>query len=364
MLNHINLRYQPKQDDVVAAYTINSTSETVAEVANKLASLSAVSRFHSINANKKYEKAMPTVYKLNGNFAYVAYPIELFEKDNVPQMLAVLSGNSYSINDASIRLDDIGLPKAIVDEFNGPAFGIKGIRSYLKAAERPLLATTLPNNLKNEKEHALAAKHSWLGGCDIVKDSPFLTNHSFNSFKKRLSEVVDAQNKAEDLTNQPKIYVPNITAETNEMIRRAEIVKDHGITHALVNIPFAGISSLQSLSRNNFHVAVEGHVPYKGLYLDGISPIVIAKIARLLGADQVTMPSNINNKSKSHIFEKPWHNIKPSFAVCHINSPAQISKLVDSFGNNIIIDLSDHINSHVHGPLKGSQEAKIAISHL
>ena len=339
MLEHINLRYQPRTTDVLAAYTIHSTKESVAEAANKLASFNAVSKFHSINANKKYEKAMPTVYKIDGNFAFIAYPIEIFEKDNIPQILSILSGNNSSIGNSTIRLDDIGLPRQIVDEFNGPNFGIKGIREYLKADKRPLLAVTLPANLKNEKEHALAAKHSWIGGCDIVKDSPFLTNHSYNSFKKRLSEMVDTQNKAENMTGENKIYVPNITAETNEMIRRAELVKDHGITHALINIPFTGVSSLQSLLKHNFNIAIEGYIPYKGLYLDGVSPLVIAKIARLLGADQVTIPSNIK-QSSTHNFETPWHHIKPSFAVCHINNPKQIKEVVNSFGNNIIIDLS------------------------
>ena len=86
------------------------------------------------------------------------------------------------------------------------------------------------------KQHAKVAYEAWVGGLDIVKDDENLTNQGFNPFYQRITETLKMRDKAERETGEKKIYMPNITAETNDMINRAEYVKSLGGEYIMIDI--------------------------------------------------------------------------------------------------------------------------------
>ena len=80
------------------------------------------------------------------------------------------------------------------------------------------------------KEHARVAYEAWVGGCNIVKDDENLSSQKFNAFRNRVASTLYKRDKAEKETGEKKIYLANITAPYNEMVKRAEYVKKHGGT--------------------------------------------------------------------------------------------------------------------------------------
>jgi len=118
-----------------------------------------------------------------------------------------------------------------------PAFGIAGIRRLLKVPKRPLVGTIIKPKLGLEtKDHAKVAYDAWLGGCDIVKDDENLSSQAFNPFETRLVQTLESRDKAQDETSERKVYMINITAETNLMLKRAQAVLDQGGEYVMVDI--------------------------------------------------------------------------------------------------------------------------------
>ncbi|MGI8808157.1 MAG: ribulose-bisphosphate carboxylase large subunit, partial [Acidimicrobiales bacterium] len=76
-------------------------------------------------------------------FAFVAYPIDLFEEGSVVNVLTSLVGNVFGFKAIrSLRLEDIRFPVAYVRTCGGPPNGIQVERDRLNKYGRPLLGCT------------------------------------------------------------------------------------------------------------------------------------------------------------------------------------------------------------------------------
>ena len=82
-------------------------------------------------------KARVFSIKRNG-WIKVAYPQELFEYDNVPNILSSIAGNIFGMKAVKgIRLEDVRFPHGVLKSFRGPKYGIQGVRKMLKIKSRP-----------------------------------------------------------------------------------------------------------------------------------------------------------------------------------------------------------------------------------
>ncbi len=192
----------------------------------------------------------------------------------------------------NLRLIDIELPENLVKSFQGPLYGIEGIRKLLDVKNRPLVGTIVKPKLGlGYKKHAEVAYESWVGGCDIVKDDENLTNQAFNPFKERIIETLKMRDHAEEETGEKKIYMPNISAETDEMVRRAHFVKENNGRYIMVDIVTVGFSGLQSIREKNPGLVIHAHRAMHAAFTrnkkQGISMLVLAKLARIIGVDQI-----------------------------------------------------------------------------
>ena len=145
----------------------------------------------------------------------------------MPNVLSSIAGNVFGLKELkNLKLEDVRLPKNLVKSFKGPKYGIAGIRKLLKVRKRPFIGTIIKPKLGlNTKEHAKVAYDAWVGGCDIVKDDENLANQGFNKFKQRLKATLKMRKKAERTTGERKVYMPNVSAETDEMMKFAKLVE-------------------------------------------------------------------------------------------------------------------------------------------
>jgi ribulose-bisphosphate carboxylase large chain len=392
MLNYVNLKYKPTTDDVIAEYYVEPNGISVHEAAEQVAAESSIGTWTNIvTMNPRIAKKLkPKVFSIKGNYIKIAYPCDLFEYDSIPQFLSSIAGNIFGMKLVNnLRLEDISFPLKIVKKFKGPAFGIQGIRKILGVKKRPLVGTIVkPKVGLNSKEHAAVAKQAWLGGCDVVKDDENLTDQKFNRFKDRIIYTIDARNKAEDATGEKKVYMPNITAETNEMIKRAEFVKDHGGRYIMIDILTVGWSAVQTIRNLNLGMVIHAHRAMHAAITrnpkHGVSMLTISKLARLAGVDQLHIGTVVGKmegskeevmgceveieeriarpNNKIHALEQRWANLKPVFAVSSGGlHPGHVPALMKMMGNNIIIQMGGGIHGHPQGTMKGSMAARQAV---
>ena len=291
----INLKYKPKKTDVVCQFKITpSGGYTFREVCSITAGESSVGTWTDLTTvNKKNQKKItPRVYYLDKKNlrCRIAYPLELFEANSVPDILSSIGGNIYGMKCVTGLLwEDVKFSEKMLKKYKGPQFGIKGIRKYLKVYDRPLVGTIVkPKVGLTEKEHAKVAYDSWIGGCDIVKDDENLTSQSFNNFYKRIPLTLKLMRKAEKQTKEKKVYLPNCTAPVDEMVKRIKFVEANKGNYIMLDILTLGWSALQyarKITKLPIHAHRAGHAMFDRTPNHGMKMEVIAQFARMVGVD-------------------------------------------------------------------------------
>ena len=388
----IDLSYKPNKNDLVCGFRIEpSKGISMKRAAEMVAGESSVGTWTDVVTMKPRIKKMGArIFSIKGNYVKIAYPSVLFEEGNMPQIMSSIGGNVFGMKAVNnLRLEDIDWPDDIIKSFKGPMFGVKGIRKILKVKKRPLCGTIIKPKLGlNEKEHAKAAFEAWVGGVDIVKDDENLSSMKFNKFSKRIIETLKMRDRAEKETGEKKVYMPNVTAETDKMLQRASFVKEAGGRYMMVDIVTAGWSGLQTLRKANeklklvIHAHRSGHATMTRNKKHGISMLVISDIARLIGVDQLHIGTVIGKmegpkeeilhirdsieekiiKNGSHTLSEDWKHIKPVFAVCSGGLYAgHVPKLVNMLGNDIIIQAGGGVHGHKNGSRAGAKSIRQSI---
>jgi ribulose-bisphosphate carboxylase large chain len=385
---YINLNYEPSKDDLICEFRIEPEKGfTIKEAAEKIASESSVGTWTEVKTMKPRIKSLAAkIFEVRENWVKIAYPIDLFELGNMPQILSSIAGNIFGMKAVrNLRLEDIHWPYKLMKSFKGPFFGIQGVRKLIKVKNRPLTGTIVKPKLGlNEKEHAKVAHEAWIGGIDIVKDDENLSNMKFNKFGKRVIETLKMRDRAEIETGERKMYMPNVTAETNEMIRRANFVKEHGGEYVMIDIMTAGWSGLQTLRNEDLklvlHAHRAGHAALTRNKRHGISMLVIADIARLIGVDQLHIGTVIGKmegtgeevlaigeeiekkiiKEHGHVLSEDWHHIKPIFAVASGGlHPRLVPYLIERLGKDVVLQFGGGI--HGLGTYTGAMAVRQAV---
>ena len=192
-LDFVDLTYKPKETDLICTFYVEPEGISLKEAAGGVAAESSVGTWTELTTEKPYVKRLAAhVYSIEDCVIKIAYPIELFEPANMPNILSSVAGNVFGLKALkNLRLLDIELPKQLLNSFKGPAFGIAGIRKLLKIPKRPLVGTIIKPKLGLEtKDHAKVAYEAWFGGCDVVKDDENLSSQKFNPFDERLTQTL------------------------------------------------------------------------------------------------------------------------------------------------------------------------------
>jgi ribulose-bisphosphate carboxylase large chain len=373
----VNLKYKPSETDLICTFVLEPEGINIREAAGGVAAESSVGTWTELTTAKPYvEKLAARVFELEGNVAKIAYPFDLFENGNMPNVLSSVAGNVFGLKALrNLRLCDIELPDKLVKSYRGPRFGIAGIRKLLKIPKRPLVGTIIKPKLGlKTKDHAQVAYDAWTGGCDIVKDDENLSSQRFNPFEERVIETLERRDKAERETGERKVYMANITAETETMLKRADYVLDHGGEYVMVDILTCGFSALQTLRNQNYNLVIHahraGHAAFTKNSRHGIAMRVIAKVARIIGVDQLHVGTVVGKMSETE--QEVLENIEAlKININHIEEvmpvasgglhPLLVPALMQTFGKDFVIQAGGGIHGHTNGTVAGAMAMRQAV---
>lgn len=214
----------------------------------------------------------------------------------IPNLMTAACGEGafFTPGINSIKLLDIGFPDTYLREFEGPKFGVSGIRRALEVYDRPLVTGVVkPNIGLKPRDFAELAYRAYLGGIDATKDDEMLSDVSYSSTRERVSSVIDLMHKAEDKTGEKKMFIANITDEVDRIMELHDMVSETGGNGIMLNAMPVGLSAVRMLAKRT-KVPMFSHfdfiAPYTRHPRFGLTTQVITKLQRLSGFDGIIMP--------------------------------------------------------------------------
>jgi ribulose-bisphosphate carboxylase large chain len=376
-IDFVDLKYKPVESDLVCTFYVEPDRISLMEAAGGVAAESSVGTWTELTTVKPYvDRLAARVFVLDSNKVKIAYPLELFEEGNMPNILSSVAGNVFGLKALrNLRLNAIKFPDELLKGFKGPQFGIKGIRNLLRVSKRPLVGTIIKPKLGLKTvDHAKVAYEAWAGGCDIVKDDENLSSQRFNPFEDRVVTTLDMRDKAQSETGERKVYMVNITAETELMVKRAEFVLEHGGEYVMVDILTCGFSALQTLRDRGLKLVIHahraGHAAFTKNPKHGIAMRVVAKVARIIGVDQLHVGTVVGKMSetKQEVLENveackmPMAGLRRVLPVASGGlHPRLVPALMATFGQDFVIQAGGGIHGHTNGTFAGATAMRQAV---
>lgn len=320
----------------------------------------------------------------------IAYKKEIFEPGNMAGILAGVAGNIDSMKMLkAFRLIDIRFPKSLVKSFQGPQFGIDGVREFMQMERGPLMCTVpKPKIGRTAKEQAYLAHRLFTaanGEFQGIKDDENLTNLYFNKFEDRCKLVHEVQRDVEKKSGKRKFYLCNTThSDLDIMLDRADMIKKNGGRWMMMDVVVTGFTAVQTMRKHNPGLAIHAHRAMHGLLdresgpgvhdggkiLDfSMSMVVISKIMRLLGVDSLhggAPKTKMENYNEPKLIQEAlqnditpetdmtlgqnWYGMK---AVWHTASgglhPGTIGESITRLGEDIILQAGGGVLGHPWG---------------
>lgn len=381
--DYIDEDYEPTESDLICSYSFQHDSSVSFEwAAGGIAAESSIGTWDSELATMRegIEELGARVYEMdeeNGKIK-VAYPEDLFEKGNMPQIQSSITGNIFGLEELErLRVEDVEFSSGLIDSFPGPQLGISGVRECLDVEERPLVGTIVKPKLGlNETQHSEVAYDAWTGGLDIVKDDENLTSMSFDGFEDRILKTLSKKRDAEKETGEEKVYFPNITAPLSEMKNRADEVLEKGGNYVMIDILTAGWSAVQEMRDYlggkdvGIHAHRAQHAAYTRLKSHGISMLSIAKFARLVGVDNLHAGTVVGKMEggKQEILDiydflrSDYSGLKKTIPVASGGlHPGLVEELMEIFGRNFVIQAGGGVHGHPKGTFSGAKALRQAV---
>lgn len=327
-------------------------------------------------------------------YAFVAYPMGLFEEGSIVNVFTSLVGNVFGFKAVrSLRLEDVRFPLWFVTTCDGPPHGIQVERDKLDKYGRPLLGCTIKPKLGlSAKNYGRAVYECLRGGLDFTKDDENVNSQPFMRWRDRFLFCQEAIKKAEAETGERKGHYLNVTAPNMEEIyRRAEYAKEIGspiIMSDYLTIGWAAHSSLSRWCRNNgmllhVHRAMHGVIDRNPRH--GINFRVLAKLLRLLGGDHLHSGTVVGklegdreatlgwvdlmrerhvkeDRSRGLFFDQEWGHMAPVMPVAsggiHVwHMPA----LLSIFGDDAVFQFGGGTLGHPWGNAAGACANRVAL---
>ena len=302
----------------------------------------------------------------------LAFPIAAWEENvNVPMMLLSISGNIFAFCD-KVRMLDVYIPPSVAAKFSGPKFGIEGMRDLLGVHDRPLcLQIIKPKMGMTPEETAAQVYQSALGGADLCKDDEMCSELANCSFDARLEAVLRALEKAEQESGEKTLYMVSITDEVDRVQEKARRAVRAGATGLLLAYP-ASLSALKVIADDpEINVPILWHVSHMLGMLPTMSFTVLAKLARLCGADMMLTPSLWSSLQVCSIEEElrtsqtlraPFHNIKRAWPMPAAGMyPGLAEVLIQEHGIDFIVPAGGGMLGHPMGYRAGARAWRQAI---
>ena len=216
----------------------------------------------------------------------ISYSAEL-ANGQLPQLLNLLYGNVSLY--PGVHLADFSLPEPVLAAFEGPRYGIDGLRRLTGVRGRPLLATALKPRGLPPAEYARMAGAFALGGGDLVKDDQNLVT-GFGELRERVLRCRDAVEDANARTGRRCRYFPLVAAPLEEADLHFDLVRGAGLRGVLLCPAVLGLDTARALAAR-YDLVLMGHPSLAGGLARGIGlPLVFGTLFRLAGVDVSVFP--------------------------------------------------------------------------
>ncbi len=291
--------YEPQDTDLLCAFRITPKSGVdMIEASAAVAAESSTGTWTEVWSQEfmdiDFYKAK--VYRIDGDLAYIAYPMDLFEENSVVNIMSSIVGNVFGFKAvAALRLEDLRVPVALVKTFPGPNVGIYDERVWSNKWDRPLLGGTVKPKLGlSPKDYATIIYECLVGGLDTTKDDENMNSQPFSRWRDRFMYAQEAVEKAIAETGEFKGHWHNVTAgSTEESLRRLEYVAGLGSKMCMFDFLTAGFAATADVFKRagELGVLVHCHRAMHAVFTrqpnHGIHMRVVAKWLRLTGGDHL-----------------------------------------------------------------------------
>jgi ribulose-bisphosphate carboxylase large chain len=375
--------YEPDEADLVCTFRlVPGAGLSVGEAAARVASESSNGTWATLAPESDVAQYSAVACDIgpagdHGTEVTVAYPEALFEDGSLAQVLSCIAGNILGMKAVeTIRLLDCEWPAGLARSFPGPQFGSAVRSELLDAGDRPPLATVpKPKVGLSTAEHARVGYEAWVGGLDLLKDDENLTDQDFNPFERRVSESLEMRDRAESETGERKDYLVNVTAETDEMVRRAEYVADQGGSFVMVDVVTTGWSAVQTVRRRTedldlaIHAHRAMHAAFDRLPQHGVSMRCLAQFARLAGVDHIHTGTaglgKLENEDTAGINEwlrGEFHGLRDVLPVASGGlHPGIVDDLLAALGTDVMVQAGGGVHGHPNGTEAGARALRAAV---
>ena len=329
-----------------------------------------VSIYEVPDTGADYLSDEPPVYIIQ-----IAFPITNFG-DSIPMMLTTIFGNISA--SGMIKFIDCAFPKKYVEQFQGPQYGVDGLREALGVQDRPLLnAMIKPNIGWTPDEGAQLFYDAVKGGVDIIKDDELMpADQEHCPLEQRVRKFMAMGKKVYEETGHRSLYAVNITDHVEKMRENAYRAIEYGANCVMVNAYTAGFGALKMIADDpKINVPILAHIDFAGAtcnstYTGLSAPLFIGKLARLSGGDfqinghpwgKFPIPYKLFYRSFK-FFTQPWWNIKPMMYACSGGTTQLVVKnCVDTLGTDIILAAGGAVHGHPQGSEAGARSMRQAI---
>jgi ribulose-bisphosphate carboxylase large chain len=390
----IDREYTPREDELVALFYFDKAdSVTVDDLIGRLASESSIGTWTTLGTlDDEIFKKRARAFWNTENLVKISYPLELWELDNIPQLMSGIAGNIFGMKAVrNLRLIDTTLPLDYIKGSKGPHMGVSAIKRIFKRDNGPITSCVpKPKIGMTTEQHVQVAIDVWSGGIDAIKDDENLTSQSWNKFEDRVTKMAKARDKVQDETGEIKDAFINVTAETHEMERRVKLLHDNGFRYFMVDVVTTGFAAVQTLRNlaSDYDMAIHAHramhATFTKHYTHGMSMYFLAKLMRLIGVDQLhigTVVGKLDSPKQdvldmrdmllnTEVHENPernlyqnWGSIKGTLPVASGGlHPGVLPEVMRVYGT---IDMALQVGGGIHGHPNGSHDgAKATVQAL
>lgn len=313
---------------------------------------------------------------VNKGMIKVAFPYHNFGPV-VPMLLTTVAGNLFEMGDfLNVKLMDLEFPEDYTREFKGPKFGSEGTKKAANVKGRPMIGCIVkPCVGLAPKEFASACYEVARGGVDFIKDDELIANPTYSPIEDRVSEVMEALDKADEEKDETTLYAVNVTDEVDKIMENADTALEHGANCLMLNFITAGFSALRMLCEDpSVRVPVHCHRDMFAAFTrnehHGIHTIVVSKLARLCGGDQVHVGAILGKLyedidsvlASADVLIREWHHLKPSLPVSSGGQhPGKVPENIRLLGEDALILAGGGIFAHPMGAAAGAAAMRQAL---
>jgi len=278
-----------------------------------------------------------------GNDHLVTLALAAATTGHEPSQLANMLFGNCSLQ-PDVTLEAVAFPDGYANAFAKPAFGIKGLRTAVGAANRALTCTALKPQGSTIDHLAKLAGDFARAGIDVIKDDHGLANQAFSPFDQRVPQIQAAIEAANRDTGGLTVYAPTFSGGSRALERQIQVARDCGVGAALVAPMLVGLPALQDL-REALGVPILAHPALGGA--SRIAPAVLfGQLFRLCGADAIIFPNHGGRFSYSRetclsiaaAARGPWPGVASAMPVpAGGMSVERVPEMLNDFGNDVML---------------------------